>query len=92
MRKFMPAMHADFLRTVEKKSSIRTRAEEHKGLKDVYQEVVDQLIAFRNEHLKIVSLYIMKQAKKMNASSKGTGGTNPMIFLKSIRNRNEELK
>ncbi|MEM7103326.1 MAG: hypothetical protein AAF502_09370 [Bacteroidota bacterium] len=92
MRKFMPPHHAAFLTEVEKTSVLRESRDKDCMLKAAYKEVVDQLIAFRNEHLKIVSLYIVKQARLLEASSVGTGGTNPMVFLKSIRNRNEDLK
>lgn len=92
MRQHMPEKHAKFLRFIEKTTTLRTDALKDYALHDSYKKCIQRLIEFRNEHLKIVALYIMKQAKKMNASSKGTGGTSPMVFLKSVRNRNEEMK
>ena len=92
MRKYMPPKHSELLYHIEKKSRIREQIQNHPPLKEAYRELINNLIEFRQEHLKIVGLYIMKQAKASGASSLGTGGTNPMIFLKSIKNRNEELK
>lgn len=92
MRNHMPIPHAEFLRFIEKTTTLSKDISKNKALNLVYKKCVEQLIEFRNEHLKIVALYIMKQAKATGASSKGTGGTNPMVFLKSVRNRNEEYR
>ena len=92
MRKYMPPRHAAFLQQIESRSTLRANSRKQPVLKMAYEEAVQQLIEFRNEHLKIVSLYIIKPAKNSQGSAKGTGGTNPLLFLKSIRNRNQELK
>jgi indoleamine 2,3-dioxygenase len=91
MRKHMPEKHASFLTFIEKTSTLRTDVLKNHALHEVYKKCIQRLIEFRNEHLKIVALYIMKQAKEMNKSSKGTGGTSPMVFLKSVRNQNKEV-
>ena len=91
MRRHMPQKHAAFLKFTEQNSTLKTNSQKHKSLQSAYRECVQSLLDFRNEHLKMVALYIMKPAKKMNTSTKGTGGTNPMIFLKSVRNRNEKF-
>ncbi len=89
MRKHMPPKHAAFLQFLESKPSIKSYSDLDSNLKTAYQNIMDRLIEFRNEHLKMVSIYIMKQAKAENAEAKGTGGTNPLLFLKSIRNKNK---
>ena len=91
MRRHMPFLHARFLAYVEDISLLRSRLTLSKEFEAVYQEAVELLLAFRNEHLKMVALYIIKPARDLQAETKGTGGTNPMIFLKSVRNQNEAL-
>jgi indoleamine 2,3-dioxygenase len=90
MRQHMPQKHAAFLFFTEKSSTLRMKAPKNEKLHKEYKAAVQHLINFRNEHLKFVALYIMKQAKKLESSTVGTGGTNPMEFLKSVRNRNIE--
>lgn len=92
MRKYMPPKHAQFLAYIETNSSLAEMATRSEILNKAYKGVVDQLIEFRNEHLKIVALYIIKQAEKTQSNAVGTGGTNPMHFLKSIRNQNRKLR
>ena len=92
MRRHMPQRHAAFLVFTEQNSTLRVNSKKDKHFESAYNECVQRLIDFRNEHLKIVALYIMKQAKNMNSSTQGTGGTNPMVFLKSVRNQNVNLK
>ena len=91
MRLHMPFQHAEFLSFVENTSKIKDEIVQSKKLRQAYEECIQMLIEFRNEHLKIVALYIMKQAKLSQTQAKGTGGTNPMVFLKSVRNQNEAL-
>lgn len=91
MRDHMPTQHAAFLTYIESTSTIRKNISKNKRLEKTYKEAIKQLIEFRNEHLKIVALYIMKQANKTQSTAIGTGGTNPIVFLKSVRNQNEEL-
>ena len=92
MRQHMPVKHAAFLSYVEENSTIKTNAAKTKELAHAYQAAIDLLLDFRNEHLKIVALYIMKQAKQTQSTAKGTGGTSPMVFLKSVRNQNDDLR
>jgi len=91
MRSHMPSKHADFLSYIEKTSTIQKNHSANRKLEVEYKKAINLLIDFRNEHLKMVALYIMKQAKKKQSIAKGTGGTNPMVFLKSVRNQNEKL-
>jgi indoleamine 2,3-dioxygenase len=91
LRLHMPAQHAAFLSYIEKTSFIATSISKSKILDLAYKEAVNSLVAFRNEHLKIVALYIIKQAKQTQTTAIGTGGTNPMVFLKSVRDQNKDL-
>ncbi|MEM9822643.1 MAG: hypothetical protein AAF985_16290 [Bacteroidota bacterium] len=90
MRHHMPFQHAAFLAYVETKTTLPLAAAKDQRLALEYKKAIKQLTEFRNEHLKIVALYIIKQAKLDQSSSIGTGGTNPMVFLKSIRNQTQQ--
>ncbi len=85
MRNYMPSHHRDFLRFLDFKSNIKSYCFSHKNLISIYNECVSLLKEFRNEHLKIVAEYIIKQKGKIGSAQKGTGGTNPIVFLKEIR-------
>ena len=91
MRQHMPYKHAAFLDHIEKASTIKTYISKNRELEEAYKKGIERLIEFRNEHLKIVALYVMKQAKKTNATAIGTGGTSPMAFLKNVRNQNDAM-
>lgn len=91
MRKHMPDQHAKFLTYTENRSTIRDKASKNKEFEIAYKKSIQLLVEFRNEHLKMVALYIMKQAKQSESVAVGTGGTNPLVFLKSVRNQNDEL-
>lgn len=90
MRRYMPAPHRAFLDFVEKEYNLKITRTNNEVLNQVCKEVVELLIEFRNEHLKIVSQYIVRPALQSQQSITGTGGTNPLIFLKAIRNKNRE--
>ncbi|MEL6867744.1 MAG: hypothetical protein AAFP19_25185 [Bacteroidota bacterium] len=88
MRKHMPRPHADWLRWVEQGTSLQSA--DYGPYQEAYEAAVAALIEFRNAHLKVVAIYIMKPAAKTEKEAKGTGGTSPLIFLKDIRNKNQE--
>lgn len=91
MRKHMPYKHAEFLSWTEDVSKIKEACAKSSELQEAYRQCASALLDFRNEHLKMVALYVMQQAKKQNKEAVGTGGTSPMHFLKSVRNQNKEL-
>lgn len=91
MRQHMPKKHVDFLAFIETSTNIKTHVAQHSSLERTYQKVIQQLIEFRDEHLKMVAIYIMQQAKKNKDTAIGTGGTNPLHFLKSVRNQNKQF-
>jgi len=90
MRNYMPYPHRTFLDYVEQEYNLKTARENSDRLNQVCKKIIEYLIEFRNEHLKIVSHYIVRPARKSQSSIIGTGGTNPLIFLKDIRNKNKE--
>lgn len=90
MRKYMPKAHASFVKDVEASNIIKNLAMNHAELLDVYNEGLEALTEFRQTHLEIVAKYIMGQAAKNGPGHTGTGGTNPMTFLKSVKQDTED--
>ncbi|MGK0387805.1 MAG: indoleamine 2,3-dioxygenase [Maribacter sp.] len=88
MRNYMPPLHADFLKFLEFKSKLKDFCNAKISLQNDLEECIELLLIFRNEHLKIAAEYIIAQQPKSQKEPKGTGGTNPMIFLKEIRDGN----
>lgn len=88
MRDFMPYPHKGFLNFIETEFNLKTARTKKETLNEIGNELVQCLIDFRNEHLRIVSQYIVRPAHKSQKGTTGTGGTNPLIFLKDVRNRN----
>ncbi|MCB0836544.1 MAG: hypothetical protein KDE26_06840 [Bacteroidetes bacterium] len=85
MRKHMPPAHARFIAFLEEESQIRQIIKRHPSVKEIFYECLDQLAGFRTDHLRVVSQYIMNQSGKVGPGNTGTGGTNPMIFLKQVQ-------
>lgn len=90
MRHYMPYPHREFLQFVQEEFNLKAARSKSQSFNEICSEIVGCLIEFRNEHLKMVSQYIIRPARKENKSTKGTGGTNPLVFLKSVRNKNIE--
>lgn len=96
MRTYMPPAHQKFLHSLESKPSVRkfVLSEGDDNLQAIYNECVDAMTSLRNYHLKIVTKYIVIPANlsknqpsedPSEAVNKGTGGTDVMKFLKSVR-------
>ncbi|XP_006086315.1 indoleamine 2,3-dioxygenase 1 [Myotis lucifugus] len=97
MRTYMPPAHQKFLHSLESKPSVRefVLSEGDDSLLAIYNGCVDAMVSLRNYHLQIVAKYIVipaRQSKNTQPSeepseseNKGTGGTNVMKFLKSVR-------
>lgn len=97
MRTYMPQAHQKFLQSLESKPSVRefVISEGGDSLQTIYNECVDAMATLRNYHLQIVVKYIVipaKQSQNLQLSeepseseNKGTGGTDIMKFLKSVR-------
>ncbi|MEL6589090.1 MAG: hypothetical protein AAFQ68_03380 [Bacteroidota bacterium] len=83
MREYMPREHAAFVKELEKDERLVVFCRQHSPLQSARQACIEALVAFRNEHLKIMAEYIIAPAKGQEAL--GTGGTHPSRFLKSVR-------
>ncbi|XP_004707722.1 indoleamine 2,3-dioxygenase 1 [Echinops telfairi] len=101
MRTYMPPAHRAFLESLGKGPSVRNFVllEGDDVLRDIYNACVKALVSLRDYHLQIVTKYIVipsikKQTTKSKPEdsseqsepqNKGTGGTDLMTFLKSVR-------
>ncbi|XP_077008678.1 indoleamine 2,3-dioxygenase 1 isoform X4 [Tamandua tetradactyla] len=99
MRTYMPPAHQAFLQSIESGPSVRkfVISKGDAGLKAAYNKCVEAMVSLRSYHLQIVTKYIVIpawQRQKENqspeesseAGNKGTGGTDVMDFLKTVRN------
>lgn len=88
MRSYMPEKHREYLNQLEIKFSTHDR----KSLRSnpSYKRCVDAMIQFRTEHIKIVTKYIINEASKVSGCTSGTGGSNPIPFLKRCLMDTEE--
>ncbi|XP_055975645.1 indoleamine 2,3-dioxygenase 1-like [Sorex fumeus] len=105
MRTYMPPAHQNFLRSLEEGPSLREfiLSEDNASLQSLYNKCVKAMVALRNYHLKIVAEYIVGPAKRQSeakqtaeepseVSSKGTGGTDVLVFLKTVKNKTEKFE
>uniref|UniRef100_A0A4X2KL45 Indoleamine 2,3-dioxygenase 1 n=1 Tax=Vombatus ursinus TaxID=29139 RepID=A0A4X2KL45_VOMUR len=101
MRNYMPSSHKDFLEAVTSSPSVRDFiiSSDDIKLKKDYNECVKALVHLRSYHLQVVAKYIINQSNKQDNAKekkssdnqeKGTGGTNLMTFLKTVRNTTEK--
>ena len=92
MREYMPAKHRQYIQMLAKFPSIRNYifASGDKQLVSAYNNCIDQLVAFRQIHKRIVTTYIYKFIKTNENTdnnahgAKGTGGTNPLMFCSAV--------
>ncbi|XP_068931952.1 indoleamine 2,3-dioxygenase 1 [Petaurus breviceps papuanus] len=96
MRNYMPSSHKDFLDAVTSSPSVRDFiiSSDDTNLKKAYNECIKALVELRNYHIQVVTKYIISPSNKQNNENgkkssdneeKGTGGTNLMTFLKTVR-------
>jgi indoleamine 2,3-dioxygenase len=104
MRNYMPGCHRQFLEEVGKVANIKQFIHENqddKGLVEAYNSCLENLKAFRNKHIGVVSRYIVLPSiaaaktrsgtnpadggNPAKAEITGTGGTMLMPFLKQMR-------
>ncbi|XP_051831524.1 indoleamine 2,3-dioxygenase 1-like [Antechinus flavipes] len=101
MRSYMPSPHKNFLETIASSPSVRdfVISSGDTQLKKIYNECIDALVLLRNYHLQVVAKYIINPSNNQDNTNgvpssddevKGTGGTNLMFFLKSVRNTTKE--
>jgi len=86
MRDHMPPAHKAFLEWLEQGMQVKALISGKKELETLFEALNQSLLQFRNTHLKIVAMYIAKPAREAGLSSKGTGGTDALTFLKEVRN------
>ncbi|KZT67923.1 tryptophan 2,3-dioxygenase [Daedalea quercina L-15889] len=99
MQSYMPRHHRAFLRHLSSNPRpLRTLVETSgdSGLLEAYNAAVSALKVFRDEHVRIVALYILVPSKKARDASgkareegaaKGTGGTDAFQFVKGVRDQ-----
>ncbi|CAI9171820.1 unnamed protein product [Rangifer tarandus platyrhynchus] len=99
MRTYMPPAHQSFLLSLKSRPSVRefVLSKGNAMLQETYDECVQAMVSLRNYHLKIVVKYILIPASRqskaessiedLEAESRGTGGTNLMDFLKTVRGK-----
>ena len=92
MRSYMPKSHRAYLAECEEffsRSEVRNVIE----TSPAFQECIKSLADFRNDHIIMVARYIVSQAAKSKQTAYGTGGSNPIPFLKQFRDdTNEKLQ
>ncbi|XP_043844241.1 indoleamine 2,3-dioxygenase 1 [Dromiciops gliroides] len=98
MRSYMPSSHKDFLDEVISRPSVRDFiiSSDDTKLKKEYNECIKALVDLRSYHLKVVAKYIINPSNNANGKKssdnkeRGTGGTNLMTFLKTVRDTTKE--
>jgi indoleamine 2,3-dioxygenase len=80
---FMPKGHRAFVEWMGKRS-VATVCASRPDLQMNWSLCVEALARFRQHHLEIVAHYIVAQDRGEDGE-RGTGGTNPMVFLKQMR-------
>lgn len=83
MRTYMPPEHANFLNRLEKDLRSSGILEKFKSTEG-HGKCLKALSDFRSEHIKMVTRYIICQSAR-SENVKGTGGSNPLQFLKKCR-------
>lgn len=99
----MPPAHRGFLGSLEAAPSIRefVLSKKDAGLREAYDRCVKALVDLRNYHLQIVTKYIVIPARQKSGKNgkaeepselenQGTGGTDVVNFLKTVRGTTEK--
>ncbi|MEE3292937.1 MAG: hypothetical protein VX275_08405 [Pseudomonadota bacterium] len=84
MRNYMPTGHAAYINALENEKPLVRAIARHNGCQQIHTACVDALTKFRQSHLKIVSDYVSSQMSNIGPGHTGTGGTDPIVFLKQI--------
>ena len=96
-RKHMPPPHRHFLEVLAKQPSVREFIQQSGDRKLVssYNAALNSLVQFRNQHVIMVTRYVVNQkSTKSNQTleSKGTGGSTFMVLLKEVRDATLKTK
>lgn len=87
MRQYMLKSHRECLQYLQETLTIRshiTKSSSHQ-VHAAYNNCLQSLESFRSAHIRMVSYYIVAQAAREQLPIQGTGGSNPIPFLKDIR-------
>ncbi|KAI0351767.1 Indoleamine 2,3-dioxygenase [Trametes cingulata] len=96
MQSYMPRHHRAFLRHLQANPRpLRKLVEQSDDptLRESYDEAVTALKEFRDEHVRIVALYILIPSRRAagvlqaEGAPKGTGGTDAFQFVKGVRDQ-----
>ncbi|KAI9000471.1 Indoleamine 2,3-dioxygenase [Trametes punicea] len=96
MQSYMPRHHRAFLRHLQANPRPLRRLVEQSSdaaLREAYDAAVTALKEFRDEHVRIVALYILIPSRKASGAQpaegapKGTGGTDAFQFVKGVRDQ-----
>lgn len=93
MQMYMPRHHRAFLRHLSANPRpLRALVEsaEDPSIKEAYNTAVSALKVFRDAHVRIVAIYIVGPSRKGHRpeqETKGTGGTNSIMFVKKVRDQ-----
>lgn len=93
MQSYMPRHHRNFLRHLSAnprplRDFVEASASE--SLTQAYNAAITALKEFRDAHVRIVAIYIVgpsRRHQRPEADLKGTGGTNSIRFVKSVRDQ-----
>ena len=97
-RSNMIVQHRLFLQELETRAQLRdyVKASGDHNLVSSFNSTVEALVNLRNEHIKLVSLYIVvqkgKEGGQASLETKGTGGTGFMQLLKTARDNTKLAK
>ena len=84
MRSYMPTGHAAYINALEAEKPLPRAVDRDDRCRRVYTACVNALIDFRQSHLKMVTKYVSSQMSQMGPGHTGTGGTDPIVFLRQI--------
>ena len=84
MRSYMPTGHAAHINALEAEKPLPRAVDRDDRFRRVYTTCVNALIDFRQSHLKMVTKYVLSQMSQMGPGHTGTGGTDPMVFLRQV--------
>lgn len=106
MRDYMPPSHKAFLEDIHSAPSLRDHvlSSGHGPLRTAYNQCLETLAELRSYHITVVTKYLVTAAARAKSrglsplpgppralEDRGTGGTQVLSFLKSVRNRTLEM-